>query len=229
MKPVSKSNFEAPFWYHPKFNKWKYTKTSSMILVKGDYKSRQNVKGFAVDIVRLLRQENISAVWALKIPHNSDRVMEEFSVIDILKDLISQLLRLNFSMHTEHLASLSCAQFRIAETLDDWLGLLTMMLDNVPSLYIVIDIEAVGVAFAKEACGFSWLTSFSNIMRKLDAKGAITQVKILLLSYGSASLQEPRLADFSELVVAIRQSTPSSAIKRGRHTRNLRPGARRLS
>jgi hypothetical protein len=227
-KPTSKNRREigldAPFWYHPRFNNWKSSKASALILVKGDYKTRQEVKGFTVNIVRLVRQEGIPVVWALKPPHGSSK--ESLSTVDLLKDLICQILRLNISVHTERLASLSCAQFRTAETLDQWFALLAMVLDKISLLYIVVDIEAVNVAFAKSTKDFSWLSSFSSLIQSLSKRRIETKLKIVLVSYGSASLQEPKLALFPDLVISTRQSIQSTSRERGRHLKTPPQGGR---
>jgi hypothetical protein len=216
---------DAPFWYHPKFNNWKSWKGSTLIMVKGDYKTRQVVKGFAVNIVRLLRQEDIPVVWVLKSPHGSSA--EGISTVDVLKDLICQILRLNISIHTERSLSLSCAQFRTAETLSQWFDLLATVLEQFSLLFVVIDIEAVSVAYAKSMEDFSWLSSFTSVFQGLSKRQLQTKLKVLLVSYGSASIQEPKLALFQDLVVSTRQSIQTHDQKRGRYPNFPRQGGKR--
>ena len=195
---------DVSFWNHPKFNNWKSTQGSALIMVKGDYKTRQMVKSFAMNIVRLLRQNDVPVVWALKSPHGN--CAETISAIDVTKDLICQILRLNISMHTEQLFSLSCAQFRTAEASHQWFDLLATVLDHLPLLYIVIDIEVVSTAYAKSTKDFSWLSSFNSIVQGLSKRQSRMKLKVLIVSYGSASLQETNLVRFQELVVSTRQS-----------------------
>lgn len=186
-------------------------------MVKGDYKSRREVRGFAVNAVKLLRYENIPVIWALKSPHGIDT--EPTSAIDILKDLVCQTLCLNISMHTERLAALNCAQFRTAETLDNWFDLLATLLDKIPMLFIVIDMEAVSIEFAKSTKNLSWLSSFSTIVQSLSHRQMETKLKVLLVSYGSASLQESKLALFPDLIISTRQSVQPSIRGRGKSQR----------
>ena len=227
MKNKRKVGPDAPFWYHPKFNDWKSWKGSTLIMVKGDYKTRQVVKGFVVNIVRLLHQEDVPVVWVLKAPQSSST--EGISTVDVLKDLICQILRLNISKHTERSLSLSCAQFRSAETLSQWFDLLATVLEHFSLLFIIIDIEAVSVAYAKSIEDFSWLSSFTTVLQSLSKRQLQTKLKVLLVSYGSASLQEPKLALFHDLIVSTRQSIPTPSQKRGRYPNFPRQGDKRGS
>lgn len=202
-KNRSRGLSNSPLWIHPKFASWKSFKTSNIIMIKGDYKCRGEVKSFAVNTVKFLRQEKIPVVWSLKSPHGTTE--QRISAIDVLKDLVCQVLRLNISLHTERVAALSCAQFRTAESLYDWFNLLASLLDNIPMLFIVIDMEAVSVEFAKTTGNLSWLSSFSNIFQDLSKRRIASKLKVLLVSYGSATLQEPMLAHFPDLVISTRQ------------------------
>lgn len=219
---------EAPFWGHPKFESWKSSQGTALIMVKGDYKARQVINSFGLNIIRLLRQNGIPVVWALKSPGGSSE--ESVSAVDIVKDLICQILRLNINQHTERSFSLSCAQFRAAETPAQWFDLLAKVLDQLSLLYIVIDIEAVSIAYAKTTEGFSWMSSFSTLLRSLSERQSKTKVKVLLVSYGSASFQEPNLAYYSDLVVFTRHSMHGTSQRRGRYqmpARRCKPTGRK--
>jgi hypothetical protein len=213
---------ENPFWGHPKFNNWKSSKGTALVMVKGEYKTRQVMHSFAMNFVRLLRQSNIPVVWALKSPRGSGE--ESVSAVDVLKELICPLLQLNINLHTERSFSLSCAQFRAAQTPAQWFDLLATVLDQLPLLYIVIDIEAVSISYAKSTEGFSWLSSFYSLLGSLSERQSKTKVKVLLVSYGSASFQEPNLASFSDLVVFTRHLSRGASQKHERYVPPARRG-----
>lgn len=87
-------------------------------MVKGDYKSRFEVKNFCINVVQMLRKNDIPIIWTLKTcqANNSDSL----SVVDVLRDLVCQALRLNVSYRTERSLSLSCAQFLATENEEQW-------------------------------------------------------------------------------------------------------------
>jgi hypothetical protein len=95
---------------------------------------------------------------------------------------------------------------------------LAAVLDHFLLLYIVIDIEAVSAAYAKSTKNFSWLSSFSTILKSLSKERPKTRLKVLLVSYGSAKLQEPKLALFQDLVVSTQLSIQSPSQKRRRYS-----------
>lgn len=101
-------------------------------MLKGSSTSRFEVKDFCVTIIDLLRDSGFLVVWVLKAA--GDYSTEATSVIDLLKGIISQILRLNFALRNETSLALSCAHFRSAEMENDWLKLLISVLAGIPHL-----------------------------------------------------------------------------------------------
>lgn len=81
-----------------------------------------------------------------------------------------------------------------------------MAISNLPLLYVVIDIESIGVGIARSQEAFSWIDLFLSLFQRLKERNLKTALKVLLISYGSAALQESKLAEHSELVVSAQQS-----------------------
>lgn len=205
---------DSHFWLHPKFVRWQSRQDPALIMVKGDYKSRFEAKRFCVNIVELLRKSNIPVIWTLKTPQAEGP--HGLSVVEVMKDLVCQALRLNLYGHTERFLSLSCAQFREAETEDQWINLLAMIVATLSYLYIIVDIEAVNITYAKRTQGFSWLSAFQAMFQNLSKRQFRPILKVVLVSYGSATVQESRLAEFQDLVVLVRQARSSSLFHRGK-------------
>lgn len=188
---------------HQKFKVWQSRQNSAVILIKGDYRNRHEIQALSIDSVKVLRQQTIPVVWALKLPHRDLGVT--VSVVDIIKDLIHQCVRLNLSKHSERSMSLSCARFQAAETPAQWMNLLASTLESLSVLYLVINIEAVDPVFLGCDDEFSWLSSFACIAQALSERQAKTRLKVLLLSHGSASIQEQdNLFRFRDQVIATR-------------------------
>lgn len=164
-------------WKHAKFRDWYSQQGSALIMVKGDYNARHDIKALSVSAVELLRQRSIPVVWVLESPLRSAE--HDLSAVDIVKDLIYQTLRFNISSHSERSLSLSCARFRAAETPAQWFDLLASIIESLPSLCIIIDIEAVDVASLHGNDGFSWLSAFSSLLRNLSKRRSETRSVIL--------------------------------------------------
>lgn len=100
--------------------------------------------------------------------------------------------------------AMSCAQFLSAETLDQLIELLAKVLGHLQQLYVLIDIEAVDLAHAIQLSGFSWISAFQRLFAYLKDRGCMARLKVVIVSYGSAAIQEMKLAESSHLVVSAR-------------------------
>lgn len=202
-KQLPKPNTEAqPFWLSPRFQTWKSAATSSLVIVKGTYTTRYQVKDFCVDAIKLLQSSKIPVIWALKTVEQS--VMEALSAIDLLKDLTSQALRLNIALHNERSLGLSCTKLLGAGSETDWLDVLATVLAGLPQIYIVIDIEAVNSHHQTIEHGFSWPSVFLDVFRKVSERGVKTMIKVVMVSYGSTIFREiSQKKELQDLVITV--------------------------
>ena len=171
-------------------------------MVRGDYGSRFLIKDFSVKVVQMLRQQDEPVVWALRASLRAEDATT--SIIEVLKDLVDQILRLNIAARTEKSMSLTCAQFRGAETEAQWFELLAAVVAPLPRLYIIIDLERID--FASSPRRFSWISSFLSLFASLSSRGIGSILKVVLLSYGSGAKQEPNLTEFHDYVLPVRQN-----------------------
>ncbi|MCJ1268458.1 hypothetical protein MMC22_008346 [Lobaria immixta] len=212
LKPATAAQ---PFWLTPRFQTWKSAVASSLVIVKGNYATRFEVKDFCVNAVTLLRSAKIPVIWALKTVEPS--VVEAPSAIDLLKDLTSQALRLNIALHNERSLVLSCTKFLGAESENDWFDILAGVLAGLPQIYILIDIEAVNPHYQTIEQGFSWPSAFLNFFGKISERGLKTVVKVVLVSYGSAVFRElSQKKELQDLVITVGQPQTVPAARRRR-------------
>ena len=176
-----------PFWLEEKFQTWKSMPASSLIIVKGNYTSRFEIKNFCVDATQLLRDARVPIFWALRTTKQD--AIQAPSVTDILKNLICQVLRLNIPTQKERSLALSCSKFYGAETEAQWFDLLGSVLAGLPQIYIIVDAEAVSPIYASSKV-FSWPLRSLNVFKKLSERGLKTIVKVVLVSYGSTTFQD---------------------------------------
>jgi hypothetical protein len=199
---------EQKFWANPKFTKWEASSNPSLIMVKGDYLHRNEIQTFTVDIIHMLREQKTPTLWALKTIHTTSPTAP--SSIDVIKSLVCQAIQLNISLHTESSLALSCAQFRAAETPEQWIDLLARVIATIPQLYIIVDAETVGSVYSE---GFSWLSQLYAMFERNKSRNWISRLKILVVSYGSMAAYQSDLVQFRDLIVFTRQPFKTSTLQ----------------
>ncbi|KAI4626330.1 uncharacterized protein J4E87_004832 [Alternaria ethzedia] len=198
----------SQFWSNPKFAAWESASSPAMIMVKGEYSTRFQVQGFAVDVIHDLRNRTVPILWALKSV--SAHGASAASTVDIIKGLICQAIQLNISQQTERSLALSCAQFRAADSVEQWFDLLARTIASFPQLYIIVDLEAVGSSYLQST---SWLSQLAAMFQRHASGKWISRLKILLISYGSMLWQQDDLLHFRDIVVPARQSHTNSMLQ----------------
>jgi hypothetical protein len=214
----TRADARSLFWLNPKFAAWESASWPTMIMVKGEYSTRFQVQSFAVDVINNLRNRTVPALWALKsVPANG---ATSASAIDIIKGLICQAIQLNITQHTERSLALSCAQFRAADSVEQWLDLLARTIASFPQLYIIVDLEAVGGSYLNS---ISWLSQLAAMFQRHNSGKWISRLKILLVSYGAMVRQQDDLLKFHDIVVPVTSSQTSLMLQR-RPPGSISPG-----
>jgi hypothetical protein len=216
----------SKFWMDPKFSTWESASKPALIWLKGDYNNRLEVHSFAIDIISLLRRQKIPILWVLKSV--STHGATAASMIDLVKGLVCQALRFNVALHTENSLALSCAQFRAADTLEQWFDLLGSAIRTLPLLYIVVDLQAVGTSYSHNA---SWMTHLFAMFRRHTSRNWIARLKILLVSYGARTGDDNEASRYRDLIVLARnhltKPTPF-ALRRKQTPQTLMAGIRKM-
>ena len=215
-----------PLWLTSKFQTWTNLQTSSLIIIKGGYGSRFEVKEFCCRVINFIRSSKIHVVWVLKAEYQED-ISQAPSVIDLLKELTRQALRLNLALHNERALGLNCAKFISAETETEWLDILSSVLAGLTLVYVIIDVETVSPAYTGLEHTFSWPSAAHQVFKRLLERQIKTVVKIVLVSYGSTMFADKPPKDSQDLVISVcRPQTASvQGFKRARssyHGRNER-------
>lgn len=177
-------------------------------MIKGGYASRFEVKSFCVDAIRLLRDSKVPVLWALKTLEQDS--LEAPSIVDLLKSLVSQALRLNDALHSERSMALSCTMVQRATTEVQWLEVLGSALAGIPQVYLVVDVEAVSPCLGSLDAGFSWPMAFLDFFEKMGSRGCKTVVKVILVSYCSLSFTDASSKDMQDLMISVGRSQNTS-------------------
>ena len=199
-----KGRVADPFWRSPKLQAWSRAQHSSLIMVRGSFQARFDLRDFCVNVIEELHHARIAVLWVMKT--SGEKAMaQSISTVDLLKNLILQALRQNPAAQTEKSMALSCAKVQSLCTEREWFQMLESVLADFPNdVYIVIDQEAVTSKLLPLPSTFSWPSAFQSLFENLSTRALKTRVKVLLISYGSPIQLQPAQTHFfhGEVLVA---------------------------
>ncbi|PYI06176.1 hypothetical protein BO78DRAFT_429871 [Aspergillus sclerotiicarbonarius CBS 121057] len=159
-----------------KLKRWLANCPSGLVFVKGVYSTRHLLRDFAADVITMLIQQKLRLIWLLQ-PKGIE--FQDFDTVEVVKQLVFQIMQLNHTPVDERRAAHTTARFREARTVDDWFGLLGCILVGIEQIYIVVDLEALGVQKQK----YNWTHRFSELFHELQTRGISTIIKVILMSH----------------------------------------------
>jgi hypothetical protein len=211
------SSTEAAFWLDLRIQRWTASTQSSLILIKGTHRSRFCIQDFCANVIELLRNANVPTLWILKtIGHNEGSTSYQPSTVDLLKALVLQAIKLNCTLHNDYIISSRLQTYMSATTEAQWFALLASVLQGLPVVYLVIDIEILGSSLAEIEANFSWPAAFLNLFQELSASAIKTLVKVVLVSYGSPVFARNTEKRTRDLVVQVGGLVKGSIALRGK-------------
>ncbi|KAI0971619.1 hypothetical protein F4678DRAFT_431332 [Xylaria arbuscula] len=196
------SNNGPAFWLDPKFQAWNRRRDSSLVMIRGTRKMRFHVRGFCTDSIAMLREAKIPVIWALKTISTQEAAVDQVSTIDLFKYLISQVVSINETMHTDATLTPRLGSYFSARTEEEWVSVLASMLQGIPLLYIILDIEVLSHAVGGLTKDF-WPAVFLKMFSELLARNIKTVVKVALVSYGSPLFRTSMSSEWQDLVVPV--------------------------
>lgn len=139
-------------------------------------------------------------MWALKTPTQTDNT----TTIDIIKSLILQAININSTLHTESNLSSRLRIYLSAKTEADWLVLLGSVLEDIPLLYIIIDIQLLSTSASELSSGFFWPTGISRLFKELSDRNSKTVVRVMMFSYGSSFFMQESMRRYGKDIIVVR-------------------------
>ena len=211
-RALKPSMISYPFWLTPKIQTWKSTPVSSLIMIRGTFKNRFQVKDFCTNMIELLRNAQIPTIWILQTM--GPEADEEVSTIDLLKNMILQAFRFTYGANPDSTLPNHLKLIISAESEDEWFYLLSSMLGGLPQVYIIIDIEVLSSSCASLMKDFSWPSAFLNLFERLKARGFKTVIKVVLVSYGSQVFSQMATNESKDMLVSLgRRTAPRKPMK----------------
>ncbi|KAF3072759.1 hypothetical protein CFAM422_004843 [Trichoderma lentiforme] len=204
-KRQSKSSIKGEaFWLDSRIQKWNKDKDSSLVIINGTWKTRFHLQSFCAKSIAILFDAKCPVIWALKAL-NIDKTgadQAQVSTIDLLKYIISQAVSVNKSIHTDAALVPRLMAHIDAKAEEDWMNILASVLQGIPLLYIMIDVEVLGENLGTLTKDF-WPTAFLRMFSELSARNIGTVVKVVLISYGSPLLKGPLRKEYQDLVISV--------------------------
>ncbi|RDW90971.1 hypothetical protein BP5796_02136 [Coleophoma crateriformis] len=201
------SNYGPSFWLDSKMQRWNESHSSSLVLVNGTRKLRFHMKDFCTNSILALQKSQTPVIWVLKTmspqEEDDDGMVNQVSTIELLKCLISQAVRINRALHTDAALTPRMGAYVSAKTEEEWFGILGSVLQGVPLLYIIIDVELLHPSLAEMTDNFSWPAAFLELFAELAQRNIKTVIKIVLVSYGSPLFKKQMSKECQELVVSV--------------------------
>ncbi|KAL6832787.1 hypothetical protein V8C40DRAFT_235976 [Trichoderma camerunense] len=175
---VSKGMGTNSFWLSPKLKRWASSKDSALTIIKGGPASRLSMRDFCVDVLKLLSEEDIPALWALP----NQKPNPDAGVIDLLKFLTFQALRLNGRERDEKQVAKRYSQFQSARTANEWLNLFKEVVQSIGrEVYLIIDTTTVQML--EDSLGFNLIRSLDQMLKSMGGTGKSTTLKIVFIIY----------------------------------------------
>jgi hypothetical protein len=205
---TNSSTVTNPFWLSSRFQSLFSTDDSALAVMKGNFACRQVLQDFCVDVIEHLRSSNIPTLWALKKAAAPGNEHSPFSIMDLLKYLVFQALRLNESLKTEKTMALHTSQFHRAATAAELFQLLLAALNGLGrQVYLVIDLETVEESL-QSLDGFNIVSAFLQAFHATHPSA--TRLKVIIVRYRAVSAEMQPAGDAALAVVPVR------AVGRGR-------------
>lgn len=169
----SKHNIAA-FWASPKLQQWSHAATSSTILVSFTFRQSLEIRRCCTEIVRQLLKDRVAVFWVFM---SRDR---KYPLLETLRSLVYQALSLDYAQHTEQSMSFQLSKYLDANFEDDYLNMLSELLQHLKHVYIIVNSEAMTPDTAAQcrAC-------LQRLSRLLSNRSCQTILKVIMTSCGS--------------------------------------------
>ena len=137
---------------------WSNQRLSSVLVM--ECSSTQIVADYLVDIINVIRQSNLTVLWALRF---ADFWSKGITCTEIIQMLILQALQVNPQAIHNNGGTLTVANFREVENEEGWFAILNRALSGVPQVYLIIDGGILGHATGyNRSTATRWLSRFSQ-------------------------------------------------------------------
>ena len=184
-------------------------------MIQAKYSGRFAIQSLCVDMIQTLQTAGIPTLWALRARGRST-VGISLTATDVFKSLTFQALYLNTNCHTESCLASKYAAVRDATGLDTMSDILASVLNGLPQVYIIIDVELL-TSFQEK---IMWPSAFHALFLKLSNHSSTSVVKVILISYTANTFLRVADLGFQERVVRAEGRTgPAETTRKNQNSR----------
>lgn len=178
---MQRASRSLPFLDSPKLKRWATSEESSLIVVKGPYSMRDQIRIIGINLIEAVQNAYIPIFWVL--PNTIQSGAEAITSIDVLKSLVQQAIRINKNFQNESTCALSCSRMQSAVRESDWFDILGSTFEGLSQIYIVFDTIILGRDGLTLSDNFSWFLAFHSFLERLKARGSRSVIRLIFLSY----------------------------------------------
>lgn len=138
---------------------------------------RSHIRNFCVQSITALREAKVPVIWVLKTIVANRTSTKDVSTIGLLKYLISQAILVNKRPHNDMALSPHLGAYRAAETEKEWVSMLASVLEGIPLIYVIIDVEVL--CQSREGLSGFWPSGLLKMLSDLSARNTKTIVRLV--------------------------------------------------
>lgn len=196
------------FWRSPALQKFSDSQSSSLIVIKGSFRSRYSLRDAAVVVTEELQRKSIPVLWAVQTG-TQNTANEHSTSTDVLKSLVAQALRLGSSIASEKVSSITCTRLRTTFDQRDWFQVLGSAIEQFQQqVYIMLDLELLLQPALDEQPDSQIFELFFNLFQELSNRSLGTSLKVMVFTYRPALARLPSDDSFSSTTLPTVNSRP---------------------
>jgi hypothetical protein len=184
---------------------WAFADRSALLVVRMGLRAQKQARDLAADVIQTLASQRQSVFWNLSLPRISEG---DDTMASVFKALIHQLLQHSADLFVEFAEQLNLIKINSAHTDNEWADLICLLLSKIPQAFVILETEGLHKAYRNDP---DWLSRLLKLLQSIIAQTttAGTQLKMLLLVYGKASVIQTESSDAYEMnVTSLSPSAP---------------------
>lgn len=215
-----RTDIPQAFWRSPSLQSFSNLQISSLILIRGSFRSRLSLRDAAVIVTEELQQRNTPVLWAVRTG-KEDSPLHRVSPMQVVKSLVAQALCLNSSSQLEKPMASSCARLQTASTDAEWFQLLGSALEALQrEVYIMLDLDLLDWPSEEELIEAEIFSPFFNLFQELSSRGLGKTVKVMVFTYRQCSPQNvPREGFMNAYLSARPMARPTHCVRQPTYMR----------
>jgi hypothetical protein len=183
-----------------RLGEWISTPNTSLLVLQAQPRAQARVKEIATQLIGTLQTKTKRVIWYLSSISFAD--LDAVSVIEVLRTLVYQSMKLKPELVVAQPENLSTAKLHASHTETEWFDLLCSILGQLGTCFIIVEAEDVS---RDEPEANKLAQALQMLANRFQSTGI--SIKLLLVSYGSfRSRKESEQNTSPEILIVNRES-----------------------